>query len=180
MADNPDASVDPIRFGALLQLEALIRFIESDPAVPAHTVEELNKLVVALLDIQKGLHVAWLSPKPKAGQPPLDAETSHLHGYYAAIMDWLMISGHMREKEAAEFVVTHGNLRRLIASRANAAAPWRTVYNWRQRVIGPPDPSRADERAGFDYMLSRIESLVNQPGTDPLARVKKLLRDIEK
>ena len=138
-------------------------------------------LVTAFSNIEKGLRVLWLSPKPKPGQRPLDDETGHLHGRYAAIMDWLMTAGRMGEKEAAKFVVRHGNLRRLIDPRANAAAPWKTVYNWRQRVIGSPDPSRYAERAGFDYMLSRIELLgFNKPGIETRARAKELLLFLEK
>jgi hypothetical protein len=83
----------------------------------------------------------------------------------------------MDEQAAAQFVVTHGNLGSLLTKRSNAAHDWKIVYNWRQRVLGPPDPARLAEREGFNGMLKLlIEQERDHPGLDVEARAASLLR----
>jgi hypothetical protein len=139
------------------QLCAVIDFVESDPACAS--IAELCDLRSGLLELASGRRVEWLAPQHNQhniGASRLDQKTAALRGGYAAIMDFLVHPGDMTEERAAKFVVEHGRLRRAAKSRKNAAPDWKRVYNWRQRVIGHPDPSYQDEIDGYRAMHARI------------------------
>ena len=139
------------------QLDAVIDFVESDPACAS--VAELCDLRFGLHELAFGRRVEWLAPQHNQhniGASRLDHKTALLRGGYAAIMDVLVHPGGMTEECAAKFVVEHGKLRRVAKSRKNAASDWKRVYNWRQRVIGHPNPSYQDEIDGYKAMHARI------------------------
>jgi hypothetical protein len=145
------------QFAACHQLFAVLEFFEDSERL----MPELHKLKWALLDLESGRRVKWLRPAPqkKKGQPPPPAEEGALHGRYAAVMNWLMEEAGKSKEEAAEFVVKYGGIRNLMrdSPRAQKAFhPWNTVANWRDRVIGSYDPSRAAEHAGFEAMYEVI------------------------
>jgi hypothetical protein len=143
-ADHPREGDIPILLGAIGQLTAMVEFARSDPYC-RDLIDELRALLAALFDIHSGRSVDWLTPKAKPNAPPLDITTAMFHGWCAAVMQFLMKAGFKKEA-AARFIVEEGGLRRELPKRTNPAPPWRTVANWRQRVIGPSDPARDDEK----------------------------------
>jgi hypothetical protein len=176
--DHPDGSVSPTLFGAHQQLLAFIEFAEGDPEC-RDLISESRELQRALLNISKGRSVDWLTPQPRSGPPPLEAKTANLRGRYAAVMQYLMGTTDLTEKDAANFVVRKGGLRRELSNRAtkraNSAPDWKIICNWRQRAIGPPDPSRHAEQSGFNAMLALIKSKT-APGAEPQAVAREMLR----
>lgn len=162
--DHPDGSVDPTLFGASLQLKAMLEFIDGDPDIRG-SAGEAQELMLALGEIARGRRVAWLTPKHDAHTPRLSQPRAHRHGCYAGIMDALMDGG-MNELVAADFVVKNGKLLRSIRPRGRRAPARRVVQNWRDRALGPPDASRADEQEGFRYAKDRMATLRDVPGAD--------------
>ena len=160
------------RNAAINQLNALIIFMEGNE----HLLPELRKLALALPDLGSGRTVKWLHPVPsRKGQPPPPIKESFIHGYYAAVMDWLMKEGGKSRKEAAEFVVTHGGVRRQIEASGRARRPahaWETVANWRDRATRPDAPLA--ERSAFDEMYRGIRS--QDPGTGAGANVEDVAK----
>jgi hypothetical protein len=173
-SDDFDGWADPVRLTLHFQLKAFIEFAEADPEIK---VPEMHGLLFALLDLEDGVRTPLLAPRPLRNKPPPPLLDASFHGRYAALMNWLTKPPmKMKKKEAAEFVVTHGNLRRLL-ERAKAAAPWRVVSNWRDRINGGVADQR--ERDGFDEMLKLIEQeKTKHPELDPESLAKKLLRGV--
>jgi hypothetical protein len=144
------------RSAAISQLCAVLNFLEGGE----HLAPELHKLLMALMDLQNGRTIEWLSPEPKRGQPPPLVKESFLHGRYAAVMDWLMKEGGKNKEEAARFVVEHGGIRRRIEANGRArraAHAWKTVANWRDRATGPYDPSCAAKHCAFTTVYEFIK-----------------------
>jgi hypothetical protein len=168
----------PSRMAAYRQITAVLEFVEdSEELMP-----DLRQLLFAHLDWENGREVTWLRAPPKKGQPPPPVSDAFFHGRVAAIMDRLMRDG-MSKREAAQYCVRHGGLRRRIEAnpRARKAAnAWETVANWRDRATGPPDPSRAAEQAGFAAMREIIQQR-ELAGADVSVQegAKKLLRALK-
>jgi hypothetical protein len=173
-ADNPDDGVNPIFLGAVKQLVALIEFVESDPQC-RRLVPELHELHRAIVNADRGLPTDWLMPRPRPGARALEVITAERRGRYAAVMEYLMRAAGFTEKEAANFIIKEGSLRRELPKRANAAPDWRVIYNWRQRAIGQPDPSHAAEQGAFKAMLALIDNR-SDPKADPKTVAREMLR----
>jgi hypothetical protein len=102
------------RLAAADQLNAVLSFLEdSEELAP-----ELHQLLHALLDVERGRPVAWLQPAKKKGKPPPSFMDATAHARYAWVMDVLMEKGNKSEKEAANFVIEHGGLRRWLKPRS--------------------------------------------------------------
>jgi hypothetical protein len=139
------------RWAAHSQLCAILDFIYDDPQV-AGLVPDLQRLLEAINDIDKGIRIPWLMPAKKPGQPPLKTTVNALRGRYAAVMDFLMKRGGLSEIEAAKYVVRHGKPEPLMRGTAD---PWKVVQDWRQKVIGDADDT--EERSSFLVMWDLIE-----------------------
>jgi hypothetical protein len=174
---NPN-DPNPTWFGACRQLIAVLEFVEDSKDL----MPELHELLNALIDLENGREVVWLRPtRIVKKRPPLSFEESAIHARYAAIMDWLIAAGGKGKKEAAEFVVTHGGLRRWLekhgrrpAGENPPALDWVIVANWRDRMKN--GTATDAERTLFE---GQYEILNAKTGGGIEAIAKKALRQLK-
>jgi hypothetical protein len=147
------------RFAAHGSLVALVDFFWSMPGWGPELAGPLQNLIAAIQNIEEGRHVDWLRPKPEPGAPPIALEIAALRGRCATVMDFLMKKGGMKEKEAGEYVCRHLGTQAMSAlvgkKKPTQRAAWKTVQDWRQKVIGKPDWSY--ELTGFNAMWKLLD-----------------------
>jgi hypothetical protein len=159
---------------ACSQLIAVLEFIEDSETL----APDLHKLLHALLDIERGQHVAWMEPKKRRGRPRPSYMDVTAHARYAWVMDFLIEKGNKGENEAAHFVVEYGGLRSWLKHRSqkNSAADLQVVKNWRDRIKG--GSCTQEESIAFATTADLVGSQLDTP-QDVEHEAKKLLRGIK-
>jgi hypothetical protein len=160
------------RYGAAMQLAAIREFL--GPDTQARFLENLR---VALSEISHGRSVDWLEPRPeRKGRPGPSDEVRSLRGRYLNAMNLMIKEGGVSPREAAKFVAKHGNPKRLIEIRKNAAKPHDALISWKK--IAEAD-SQSPEAIGA--RAARIIAIEGAPTKQEVeAVVKQLVRALDK